>query len=343
METARLIRAPTAVEQAQEAADTIAGFRQSIETAAGNVIELQHSAIQVLLDSAKELKDEVQRLRSEILLKNDECEELRRSSAALELRRAKQDEKPEAQVVLEQECKTGTEFVERDSSPGAREELPRSMSALQQRGVASDVNKKGAARIRGINFKARGKTWSHQRVPPDDVGKEGAVRVRGIYFYGTKWPRWQVKMSDKPIRYKYFPVKAYLNDGRSFDEAKKMALKAANKFRLGQIASQLERAQGKTCLLVYGNTQSIRKRAQGTQEDLSINNSADGNEDVRVDVCRECAEPGLLVLCDGMNGACDYCSCLTCAGLSDIPPGNWFCRDCKRTCTKCLRADSKEH
>ena len=174
METARLIRVPTAVEQAQEAADTIAGFRQSIATAAGNVIELQHSAIQVLVDSAKELKAEVLRLRSEILLKNDECEELRRSSAALELRRAKQDEKPEAQVdlakqldseigqlrsnVLEQECKTGTEFEERDSSPGAREELPRSMSALQQRGVASDVNKKGAARIRGINFKARGKT-----------------------------------------------------------------------------------------------------------------------------------------------------------------------------------------
>ena len=215
METARLIRAPTAVEQAQEAADTIAGFRQSIATAAGNVIELQHSAIQVLLDSAKELKAEVLRLRSEILLKNDECEELRRSSAALELRRAKQDEKPEAQVdlakqldseigqlrsnVLEQECKTGTEFEERDSSPGAREELPRSMSALQQRGVASDVNKKGAARIRGINFKARGKTWSHQRVPADDVDKEGAVRIQGVCFYGTRWPRWQVKMSGKPI------------------------------------------------------------------------------------------------------------------------------------------------
>ena len=149
-------------------------------------------------------------------------------------------------------------------------------------------------------------------------------------------------MSGQPTRYKYFPVKAYLNDGRSFDEAKKMALNAANKFRQGQIAKKMalkavERAQGKTCLLVYANTQLIRKRAQGTQEDLSINNSADGDEDV----CRECAERGLLVLCDGMNGACDYCCCLTCAGLSDIPPGNWFCRDCRHG--KCHRTDSQEH
>ena len=288
----------------------------------------------MLVDSAKDLKAEVLRLRSEISLKNVECEELRSSSATLELRRAKQDEKPEAQVDLAKQLDSeigqlqSNVLEQRDSSPGAREGLPRSMSALQRRGVASDVNKKGAARIRGLNFKARRKTSSQQRDPPDDVGEEGAVQKQGVYFQHA---RWQVRMPGKTMRFKYFPVKAYLNDGCSFNEARKKALKAANDFRQGQIDSQLHVA----------NTQLIRKRAQGAQEGLSVNNSADGDEDNHV--CSACSEPGLLVLCDGMNGACRYCSCLKCAGLSDIPLGNWFCPDCKRTCKKCSRADSKEN
>ncbi|CAD5215339.1 unnamed protein product [Bursaphelenchus xylophilus] len=43
------------------------------------------------------------------------------------------------------------------------------------------------------------------------------------------------------------------------------------------------------------------------------------------DVCRECAKPGNVILCDG----CDACYHVACMGQDTIPEGSWFCSVCE--------------
>jgi len=46
--------------------------------------------------------------------------------------------------------------------------------------------------------------------------------------------------------------------------------------------------------------------------------------------CDVCDQPGLLLLCDGMHGTCNYSCCLTCAKLAEVPQTDWFCDDCRQ-------------
>jgi hypothetical protein len=55
------------------------------------------------------------------------------------------------------------------------------------------------------------------------------------------------------------------------------------------------------------------------------------DEDVPVDLCEKCKEPGVdedLILCDGMDFTCNAMYHYKCVGFSHVPRGLWFCDSC---------------
>jgi hypothetical protein len=54
-------------------------------------------------------------------------------------------------------------------------------------------------------------------------------------------------------------------------------------------------------------------------------------EDIPVDLCEKCKEPGTdedLILCDGMDFTCNAMFHYRCVGFQSVPRGLWFCESC---------------
>ena len=57
----------------------------------------------------------------------------------------------------------------------------------------------------------------------------------------------------------------------------------------------------------------------------------EADEDVPIDLCEKCEEPGTdedLILCDGMDFTCNAMFHYRCVGFSSVPRGMWFCESC---------------
>ena len=63
----------------------------------------------------------------------------------------------------------------------------------------------------------------------------------------------------------------------------------------------------------------------------SIQDSESVEEDLPIEVCEKCNEPGpdeSFILCDGMDYTCNAMYHFKCVGYSSVPQGLWFCPDC---------------
>ena len=62
-----------------------------------------------------------------------------------------------------------------------------------------------------------------------------------------------------------------------------------------------------------------------------VSDPDESEEEVMVDICERCKEPGAdedLILCDGMDFTCNAMYHYRCVGFSKVPSGLWFCDTC---------------